>query len=53
MYDEPGVKSVFALDPIEAPDGQMAISNMPAVETRELPARPEGRALRAVPKMTS
>ncbi|MBU1377548.1 MAG: M1 family metallopeptidase [Alphaproteobacteria bacterium] len=31
MWDEPGVKAVFALT-VEAPDGQMAVSNMPEEE---------------------
>ncbi|WP_296595940.1 M1 family metallopeptidase [Phenylobacterium sp.] len=31
MWDEPGVKSVFSLS-VEAPAGQMAVSNMPGTE---------------------
>jgi aminopeptidase N len=32
-WDEPGVKAVYALS-VEAPAGQMAVSNMPVAETR-------------------
>jgi aminopeptidase N len=32
MWDEPGVKSVFALS-VDTPDGQMAVSNMPVADT--------------------
>src|SRR5436190_15454347 len=35
MWDEPGVKAVFALS-VDAPDGQMAVSNMPVAETRAM-----------------
>ncbi len=32
MWDEPGVKAVFSLA-VEAPDGQMAVSNMPVADS--------------------
>ncbi|WP_293679510.1 M1 family metallopeptidase, partial [uncultured Phenylobacterium sp.] len=37
MWDEPGVKAVFALT-VEAPAGQMVVSNMPATKTERLGA---------------
>lgn len=51
MWDEPGVKSVFSLA-VEAPEGQMAISNMPVAAQS---ARAGGATVRFAdsPKMSS
>ncbi|HZZ68250.1 MAG TPA: M1 family metallopeptidase, partial [Phenylobacterium sp.] len=57
MWDEPGVKSVFALS-VDTPDGQMAVSNMPVADTVTV-APEHGGARRRItrfaetPKMSS
>ncbi|MEO8113023.1 MAG: M1 family metallopeptidase [Phenylobacterium sp.] len=51
-WDEPGVKSVFALT-VEAPAGQMAISNMPAAETTALAGGRQAVRFADSPKMSS
>ena len=52
MWDEPGVKSVFSLT-VDAPKGQMAVSNMPVASTS--PLADGGQAVRFAdtPKMSS
>jgi aminopeptidase N len=52
MWDEPGVKAVFSLT-IEAPRGQMAVSNMPVAE--DSPVAADRRPVRFAdsPKMSS
>jgi aminopeptidase N len=57
MWDEPGVKSVFALS-VDTPDGQMAVSNMPAADTVTVAPEHGGTARRITrfadtPKMSS
>jgi aminopeptidase N len=57
MWDEPGVKSVFALS-VDTPDGQMAVSNMPAADTVTVAPEHGGAARRITrfadtPKMSS
>ncbi|RAK58442.1 M1 family peptidase [Phenylobacterium hankyongense] len=52
MWDEPGVKSVFALT-VEAPADQMAISNMPVAKTTALPGGRQAVTFADSPKMSS
>ncbi|MDB5449209.1 MAG: aminopeptidase [Phenylobacterium sp.] len=52
MWDEPGVKSVFALT-VEAPADRMAISNMPVATTTALPAGRQAVTFADSPKMSS
>ena len=56
MWDEPGAKAIFALS-VDTPDGQMAVSNMPIVDTVTVPSE-DGAAHRVTrfaetPKMSS
>ncbi|MFL5295698.1 MAG: M1 family metallopeptidase [Phenylobacterium sp.] len=51
-WDEPGVKSVFALT-VEGPAGQMAVSNMPAVSTVPGSNGRETTRFADTPKMSS
>jgi aminopeptidase N len=52
MWDEPGVKAVFALT-IEGPADQMAVSNMPVAETSPLPGGRQAVRFTDSPKMSS
>ncbi|MET0272701.1 MAG: M1 family metallopeptidase [Phenylobacterium sp.] len=52
MWDEPGVKAVFALT-IEGPADQMAISNMPVAQTTPLPGGRAAVRFADSPKMSS
>jgi aminopeptidase N len=52
MWDEPGVKSVFALT-VEAPKDEMAISNMPVARRVELPGGGQAVTFEDTPKMSS
>ena len=51
MWDEPGVKAVFALS-VDAPDGEMAVSNMPIATARSAGAG-QAIAFQDSPKMSS
>jgi aminopeptidase N len=52
MWDEPGVKAVFALT-VEGPADQMAVSNMPVAETTPLPGGRAAVRFADSPKMSS
>jgi aminopeptidase N len=52
LWDEPGVKAVFALT-VEAPAGQMAISNMPVARSQSLPGGGSAVTFADTPKMSS
>jgi aminopeptidase N len=52
MWDEPGVKSIFALS-VETPEGQMAVSNMPVGETQTPPGGRPIVSFEDSPKMSS
>jgi aminopeptidase N len=51
-WDEPGVKSVYALT-VEAPAGQMAVSNMPVAATAALSNGDQSVRFADTPKMSS
>ncbi|WP_372786421.1 M1 family metallopeptidase [Phenylobacterium sp.] len=50
MWDEPGVKSVFALS-VDTPDGQMAVSNMPVADVVTVSSR-NGEPVRRITRFT-
>src|SRR4051794_4881800 len=52
MWDEPGVKSVFALS-VDVPASQMAVSNMPVAGTTALPGGGQLVRFADSPKMSS
>jgi aminopeptidase N len=52
MWDEPGLKAVFSLT-VEAPEGQMAVSNMPAARTERLADGRTATTFADTPKMSS
>jgi aminopeptidase N len=52
LWDEPGVKSVFALT-VVAPKGQMAVSNMPVAATDTLAGDRQAVRFADTPKMSS
>ena len=52
MWDEPGVKAVFALT-VEAPRGEMAVSNMPVATTTDLSSGVQAIRFADSPKMSS
>ncbi|CAN7350073.1 M1 family metallopeptidase [Phenylobacterium sp. LjRoot225] len=52
LWDEPGIKAVFALT-VEAPAGQMAISNMPVARERPLADGRTAVTFADTPKMSS
>jgi len=51
-WDEPGVKAVYGLT-VEAPAGQMAVSNMPVAATRTLADGDQSVRFADTPKMSS
>jgi aminopeptidase N len=51
-WDEPGVKAVYALT-VEAPAGQMPVSNMPVAETRTSSGGLQATRFADTPKMSS
>jgi aminopeptidase N len=51
-WDEPGVKTVYALT-VEAPAGEMAVSNMPAAETKTLANGLQEVRFQDTPKMSA
>jgi len=51
-WDEPGIKSVYSLA-VEAPTGQMAVSNMPVASTTALPNGKQLVRFQDSPKMSS
>jgi len=52
MWDEPGVKAVFALT-VEAPEGQMVVSNMPIATTASVDSGRQTTRFADSPKMSS
>src|SRR6185295_12283172 len=52
MWDEPAVKSVFCLT-VEAPRGQMAVSNMPVAASLDLGGGRQSVRFADSPKMSS
>jgi aminopeptidase N len=55
MWDEPGIKSVFALS-VDTPEGEMAVSNMPVTEVMTAPGHGGVRRITRfadTPKMSS
>lgn len=52
MWDEPAIKAVFELA-LVVPEGQQALSNTPAAETRHLPGGLKRVAFAPTPKMSS
>jgi aminopeptidase N len=51
-WDEPAYKATFALD-VTVPEGQMAVSNMPATNTTPLPGGRKRVTFAATPKMST
>jgi aminopeptidase N len=51
-WDEPGAKAVFQLT-VEAPAGEMAVSNMPVARTEPLPGGGQAITFADTPKMSS
>lgn len=52
MWDEPALKAVFSLT-VEAPAGQMAVSNMPVARTETLPGGRVATTFADTPSMSS
>ncbi|HKR90339.1 MAG TPA: M1 family metallopeptidase [Phenylobacterium sp.] len=52
LWDEPGIKAVFSLS-VEAPAGQMAVSNMPVLKSEPLPGGGQAITFTDTPKMSS